>query len=69
VKQLLENSSIPDSSKIDIVIVAAKYEYNLIKGRREIIHLEGFVTGIMMVLHKDENYTPKKMNLKYLKNM
>jgi replication factor C subunit 3/5 len=50
VKTIYSTDEINEKRKLYIAEVAAKYEHNLIRGRREIIHLEAFVTGIMHVL-------------------
>ena len=54
VDKLLTTDKIKEKSKIDIVELAAEYEYNLILGRREIIHLEAFITGIMKALFTEK---------------
>ena len=51
-QQLFNCKKVNDDCKLNIVEVAAKFEHNLIRGRREIIHLEGFITGLMYVLNK-----------------
>jgi replication factor C subunit 3/5 len=52
IKKLFNNKDIKDECKINIAEVSAKFEHNLIRGRREIIHLEGFIAGLMYVLNK-----------------
>ena len=61
---LLSNKCIPFESKINIVEIAAEKENNLIKGRREIMHLEPFITGIMKELYYNEKYQTNKKNVK-----
>ena len=51
INELLRTPTISFKNKIKIAEVGAKYENNLIKGRREIIHLEGFINGVMYVLN------------------
>lgn len=41
------------SKKAEIANVAAKYEYNLIKGRHEIFHIEAFVFSVMKIIEGD----------------
>ncbi|ARF09429.1 replication factor C small subunit [Indivirus ILV1] len=41
-----------EKSKLGIAEIAAKYEHNMIRGRREIIHLEAFIFGVMNILSK-----------------
>lgn len=62
IKKLFNNKDIRDECKINIAEVAAKFEHNLIRGRREIIHLEGFIAGLMYVLNK-YNKIEKNNNL------
>ena len=50
VKTIYLSDEINEKKKLYIAEVAAKFEHNLIRGRREIIHLEAFVTGLMYVL-------------------
>lgn len=47
---LLKNININFKTKINIVEISAKTEHNLIRGRREIIHLEAFITAVMYEL-------------------
>jgi replication factor C subunit 3/5 len=58
--KLLENERITYDCKMKIAELAASFEHNLIRGRREIIHLEAFVTGIMNILHFSNLYGNKK---------
>lgn len=50
--KLCELDAINENKKYEIVITSAKYESRLIKGRREIIHLQGFLCKIMQILKK-----------------
>ncbi len=50
VDKLMSIPTIPTVSKVNIVELAAKFEHNLIRGRREIIHLEGFIDGVIIAL-------------------
>lgn len=61
VKKLFNNANIIEECKINIAEVAAKFEHNLIRGRREIIHLEGFVAGLMYVLNKYNKFTTQSL--------
>ena len=51
VNKLLLHPKVPDKYKFNIVELAAKYEYNLIIGRREIIHLDAFIIGVINELN------------------
>jgi hypothetical protein len=50
---LFQNKNIPYMCKLNIAETAAKFEHNLIRGRREIIHLESFISGIMFILNEN----------------
>lgn len=50
-----------DYAKKNIVNVAARYEHNLIRGRREIMHLDGFIIGLMGIITKYNNKDFKKI--------
>jgi len=47
---LLNNNDIPNEKKMEIINCASKYEYRLSKSRRDIIHIEAFIDGIMNIL-------------------
>lgn len=53
VNRLMMNPTISPESKIIISEIGAKYEHTLVLCRREIMHLEPFVTNIMYQLHLD----------------
>jgi len=53
VDKLITNNKINDQKKINITEIAATYEYNLILGRREIIHLEAFVISVINILRNN----------------
>lgn len=46
-ERLLYHQDVPFKCKLKIPEIAAKYEHNLIRGRRDIMHLEPFVAAIM----------------------
>jgi len=50
-KALLNRESISDSSKLYIISAAADIEYNLIRGRHDIVHIESFIVKIMKYLN------------------
>ena len=51
---------ISESLKCSIINLAAKYDHNIVRGRREIIHLEAFIVSIMNELYCDSN-KPKSL--------
>jgi replication factor C subunit 3/5 len=48
--KLTAHSTISFTSKTKIIEACAQYEHNLIRGRREIIHIEAFLNEVMVVL-------------------
>jgi len=60
VKKLLERKDISFDCKVEIPELSAKFEHNLIRGRREIIHLEAFINGVMYTLAKNNKFEVKK---------
>jgi replication factor C subunit 3/5 len=49
--KIVRRKDITFECKSEIVEKAAKYEHNLIRGRREIIHLEAFILGVMTSIY------------------
>jgi len=59
--KLLTNKHISIDCKYKIIEEASFYEFNLIRKRREIIHLEGFIQKVIYILYKSKHYKlPKK---------
>ena len=56
-ENLLVSKTILDDNKLNIIEIATKYEHNLIRGRREIIHLEAFIVNIIHLFTKNHIYT------------
>lgn len=51
VNSILASKDINEKYKLGIAEVAAKYEHNMIRGRREIIHIEAFLFGVMAIIN------------------
>ena len=58
--ELLICNQIPILCKYDIISAAALYEHNLMRCRREIVHLEAFVQSVMYILYKSSQYKVPK---------
>lgn len=56
--KLINNKKIPDICYYSIIKHACIYEHGIVRSRREIIHLDGFIIKIMSILYNDENYSP-----------
>lgn len=54
--ELLENEHITIDCKYKIINTASVYEYNLMRCRREIVHLEAFIQSVMNILYKSDKY-------------
>lgn len=54
--------NISDEAKINMIELATQYEHNLVKGRREMIHIEPVVIGFMKIVYY-ENSKFKKQKL------
>ncbi len=50
--RLCKDETIPDNKKYKMIDNAAKFEHNLIRNRREIIHLEALIMSIFEILTK-----------------
>jgi replication factor C subunit 3/5 len=53
--KLCESQLTQESVKYEIIEEAAKFEHNLIRGRREIIHLEAFIMSVLNILYVANN--------------
>lgn len=51
INKLCDNPEIPDVCKYEIISTVSYYEHNLIRGRRNIIHLEAPIIRVMKILH------------------
>lgn len=52
IERLYNDETICDNCKMNIVEVAAEFEHNLVRGRREINHMEAFIAKTITVLLK-----------------
>ena len=66
--ELLICERIPVKCKYDIITIAALYEHNLMRCRREIVHLEAFVQAVMHILYKSSQYKIQKSTTQNPKN-
>lgn len=51
---ILRDMDIGEEAKCDIIMLTGRTDYNLIRGRREIINLENYLIGIMDILEKSK---------------
>lgn len=51
---LLENPKIAEDIKFQIISKASHFEKRLYSGRREIVHIEGFINSVMAILFRNE---------------
>jgi replication factor C subunit 3/5 len=59
VDKLINSKKILDVNKYLIIEKSAKFEHNLIKGRREIIHLEVFIQSVLKIIYNNKSKTIK----------
>lgn len=52
IKRLMFNDDISEICKLNLGEIAAKAEHNLIRGRREVMHLDLFIIGVICSLNK-----------------
>jgi replication factor C subunit 3/5 len=64
-KRLAHSDTLTEECKLNIIIKASELEYNMLRGRREIIHFDAFVTNIMKIMQKYNNI---KTNFVKIKN-
>jgi len=60
--KLINNKNIPDICYYSIIKYACIYEHGLVRSRREIIHLDGFIIKIMSILYNNDDYSPFEDN-------
>jgi len=51
-KKILKSKKVNETCKLNVAEIAARYSHNLTRCRREIIHLEAFIVGVMDIFHK-----------------
>lgn len=51
---IVEDVNIGEKAKCDIIMLTARTDYNLIRGRREIINLENYLINVMDILSKSD---------------
>ncbi|AYV80945.1 MAG: replication factor C small subunit [Harvfovirus sp.] len=61
--KLCDNPKLPDECKYEILDICAYYEHNLIRGRRNIIHLEAPILKIMRTLKDYEVSHPEYVGI------
>lgn len=58
-KQIINSTELSEQCRANIVIRTSEIEYNILRGRREIIHFDSFVVSVMKLI-KDFNKNIKK---------
>ncbi len=49
--KLIDSDKLNDSAKLNIILKASQVDYNLIRGRRNIIHFDAFVVNVMKIIN------------------
>lgn len=52
---LMMNENLSDDVKIKIIVKVSELEYNLIRGRRAIIHFDSIFASVMSIIHNSKN--------------
>lgn len=66
---LLLSNEIPESLKFKIINICSTCEYNLVRCRREILHLECFVQKVICLLHNNNEFKPFKISQETFKKI
>jgi replication factor C subunit 3/5 len=61
---LLKNERIPDICFYSIIKYACIYDHSIVRSRREIIHLDGFIIKVMSILYDNTDYDPFQKSIK-----
>lgn len=61
-QRLIRNKNLSNICKIEIATKTAEIEYNLIRGRRQIIHFDTYVIHVMNIIQKYNTVIDKKKN-------
>lgn len=69
--KLVECDNLSETIKSNIIIKTSEIEYNMLRGRREIIHFDSFVIQVMYIIEKDKekNISYKKNNINTISNI
>lgn len=70
VRSLIISDKLSEECKINIIVKTSEIEYNLLRGRREVIHFDDFVVNVMkMIQDHNKKVTNKVINKKVIKNI
>jgi hypothetical protein len=60
VRRLILSDKMNEECKINIIVKTSEIEYNLLRGRREVIHFDDFVVNIMKMIQDHNTNRDKK---------
>lgn len=63
VKRIAALDELSEECKLNIIVKTSEIEYNMLRGRREIIHFDAFVTQIMCIMCNHNKNIPKFQQL------
>lgn len=63
--KILDNDKLNDECKSNIIIRTSEIEYNMLRGRRGIIHFDAFVVSVMKLIQDYNNKNIKKYTKQY----
>lgn len=55
IDKIIDDNKLSDYVKMRIIENAAYYEHNLVRKRRDIKHIEGFIISVMTIIYNDKN--------------
>lgn len=65
VRAMIESDKLSEECKLNIIVKTSEIEYNLLRGRREVIHFDDFVVNVMKII-QDRNKSSNKQDIKKL---
>jgi replication factor C subunit 3/5 len=65
--KLIKCPLLNDECRINIILKASEVSYNMIRGRRDIIHFDAFITEIMNIIGKSKQKNINKKSIKQIK--
>jgi replication factor C subunit 3/5 len=63
-RQLIDSDELTEQCKANIIIRISELEYNLLRGRREVIHFNSMVVSIMKYISDQNKYQSQKTTIK-----
>ena len=63
IKKIAKSENLSEECKLNIIVKVSEIEYNMFRGRREIIHFDSFITHVIKIIDEHNNkYVDSKSN-------